>query len=489
MATIKPFRGIRYAPEAVGALSEVICPPYDMIGSNLKAELRQRSPYNAVHLEGGEQPDPTDPQAGYRNAARLYRQWRAAGILQQDDAPSFYLMRHSYRLNGRSHEHLGLFAAVLVEDYETGAVLPHEFTREPAVRDRVALLQAGQTQFSPIMSLYQDEPGTLRRLFDPILAGPPVAAADTPAAGRAQLWRIADPNAGANVADPDAGARIADPDAGTRIARAFAGRPLFLADGHHRYEAARRYRSLQPADRRQDSAQAANYVMMTLVEFDDPGLLLLPYHRTLAGLAPPQLDAIRRQIETLYQAHPLPPDTTPTAALTQVADTNAAATQTTRAANTAGTNAAATQTTSAADTDPATQTTCTSTGPGPHCFAAFWADDTPPTFYTLRPGIDWASWDDLAVSEAWVLQERILAPILGAALPDHIDYSPDHETIVRQARSGAIQAAILLKPFPLAPFRQIVSAGRRLPPKSTFFYPKLPTGLVINPLDGALATP
>ena len=191
--------------------------------------------------------------------------------------------------------------------------------------------------------------------------------------------------------------------------------------------------------------------MMTLVEFDDPGLLLLPYHRTLAGLTPPQLDAIRRQIETLYQAHPLPPDTTPTAALTQVA------------------NAAA--------------------SPGPHCFAAFWADDTPPTLYTLRPGTNWASWDDLAVSEAWVLQERILAPILGAALPDHIDYSPDHETIVRQARSGAIQAAILLKPFPLEPFRQIVSAGRRLPPKSTFFYPKLPTGLVINPLDGALAVP
>lgn len=462
MATIKPFRGIRYAPEAAGALSEVICPPYDMIGSDLKAELRQRSPYNAVHLEGGEQPDPTDPHAGYRNAARLYQQWRAAGILQQDDAPSFYLMRHSYRLNGRSHEHLGLFAAVLVEDYETGAVLPHEFTREPAVRDRVALLQAGQTQFSPIMSLYQDEPGTLRRLFDPILASPPVAEADTPAAGRAQLWRIA------------------DPDAAARITRAFAGRPLFLADGHHRYEAARRYRSLQPADRRQDSAQAANYVMMTLVEFDDPGLLLLPYHRTLAGLTPPQLDAIRRQIETLYQAHPLPADTTPTAALTQVAASAAA--QTTRASDT---NTAAAQTTSAADTDPATQTTAAN--PGPHCFAAFWADDTPPTLYTLRPGIDWASWDDLAVSEAWVLQERILAPILGAALPDHIDYSPDHETIVHQARSGAIQAAILLKPFPLAPFRQIVSAGRRLPPKSTFFYPKLPTGLVINPLDGALA--
>ena len=427
MATIKPFRGIRYDPQAVGSLSEVICPPYDMIGGELKSELRRRSPYNAVHLEGGEQPEPGDAEGGYRDAAQLYRQWRAGGVLRQDDTPSFYLMRHSYRFDGRAYEHLGLFAAVLVEDYEAGAVLPHEFTREPAVLDRVALLEAGQTQFSPIMSLYRDEGGTLRRLFEPILAGSPVAEADTPAGGRAQLWRIT------------------DADAGAGIAGAFAGRPVFLADGHHRYEAARRYRNLQPADRQQDGAHAANYVMMTLVEFDDPGLLLLPYHRTLAGLAPAQLDAVRRRIDALFAGRALPADTTPAAAVAQVADV----------------------------------------GAGAHCFAAFWAD-APPTLYTLRAGVDWAAWDALAVAEAWVLQERILAPVLGDALSDHIDYSPDQETIVGQARSGAIQAAILLKPFPLEPFRQIVSAGRRLPPKSTFFYPKLPTGLVINPLEGSL---
>ena len=177
MAILKPFRGCRFNPSAVGALSDVICPPYDMIGPQLKSELQQRSPYNAVHLEGGEQPDPIDPQAGYQQAAHLFRAWLDDGVLLRDDSPSFYLMRHAYHFGGRSYQHLGLFADVLVEDYDAGAVLPHEFTREPAVLDRVALLEACQAQFSPIMSLYRDAEGDLHRIFDGIMSGAPDASA------------------------------------------------------------------------------------------------------------------------------------------------------------------------------------------------------------------------------------------------------------------------------------------------------------------------
>ena len=429
MAVIKPFRGVRYRPDAIGGgLSAAICPPYDMIDGPLKAQLQQRSPYNAVHLEGGEQPDPVDPAAGYQEAAARFRQWQTDGVLQRDDAPSFYLMRHSYDFDGVRRQHLGLFAAVLVEDYEAGAVLPHEFTREPAVLDRVALLEAGGAQFSPIMSLYHDAAGDLRRICAGVVAGPPDAAADTPAGGDASLWRITDAGVQADITE------------------AFVGRPVFLADGHHRYEAARRYRRRLPPAQQQDDAAAGNYVMMTLVEFDDPGLLLLPYHRVLGGMTAEQMAAVQQRIGDLFEARPL--------------DAGAPASDAVALVAAAG-----------ADT---------------LCFAAFWGDDAPPALYTIRPGVDWASWDELAVSEAWVLQERILAPVLGEALPGHIDYSPDHEAIVRQARAGEHQAAILLKPFPLEPFRRIVGAGRRLPPKSTFFYPKLPTGLVINRLDGGI---
>lgn len=427
MATIKPFRGCRFDPTIVGSLSDVICPPYDMIGPELKTELQTRSQYNAVHLEGGEQPDPVDPQAGYRQAAGLFRQWLSQGALSQDDGPCFYLMRHAYDFGGRRRQHVGLFADVLVEDYDAGAVLPHEFTREPAVLDRVALLDACQAQFSPIMSLYQDANGDLQQIFDRVLQESPDATGTTPAGGTAELWRVS------------------DAETQTAITDTFAGRPVFLADGHHRYEAALRFSRNQDGQRRADGEAASNYVMMTLVEFDDPGLLLLPYHRVAGGMTDEQFSDVRALMDGLFDSRPLDPDITPAAAVAEVARV----------------------------------------GENAHCFAVFWAD-APPSVHTLRGGVDWQSWGSLAVSEAWVLQERVLAPALGDELGEHIDYSPDHDGIVQRVNLGEQQMAILLKPFPLEPFRQIVSAGNRLPPKSTFFYPKLPTGLVINRLDGSI---
>ena len=427
MATIKPFRGCRFNPDVVGSLSSVICPPYDMIGPDLKPELEARSPYNAVHLEGGEQPDPVEPEAGYRQAAALFERWLTDGALVRDDPGCFYLMRHTYDFGGRRYQHLGLIADVLVEDYDAGGVFPHEFTREPAVRDRVALLDACQAQFSPIMSLYQDADRDLHRIFNDIISVPADASASTPAGGDAHLWRIA------------------DLETQSAITNAFSSRPVFLADGHHRYEAALRYRRSQPQARQSDSQDASNYVMMTLIEFDDPGLLLLPYHRVLGGVSPDQVSRVRSKMAEIFDSRPLHPDVTPAAAAQEVARV----------------------------------------GENTHCFGVFWADE-PPTIHTMRSGVDWASWGQLAASEAWVLQERVLAPVLGDALAQHIDYSPDHDAITQQVNVGDQQAAILLKPFPLEPFRRIVSAGNRLPPKSTFFYPKIPTGLVINQLSGSL---
>ena len=426
MATLRPFRGCRFNPAVVGDLSAVVCPPYDMIGPELKTQLQQRSAYNAVHLEGGEQPDPVDPQAGYQQAARLFQQWLGDGALLRDDEPGFYLMRHAYDFNGARYQHLGFFADVLVEDYDAGAVYPHEFTREPAVLDRVALLDACQAQFSPIMSLYQDADGDLQRIFDAVIAGTPDASAVTPAGGNAQLWRISDEATQAALTET------------------FANRPVFLADGHHRYEAALRYSRNQAGTGAHGADAASNYVMMTLIEFDDPGLLLLPYHRVVGGLSAEQLDGVLRRLDELFDAR------------------------------------------SARATDAGSVVAeVAELGTDRHCFAMFAADGSA-TIHTLKPGVDWLSWGSLAVSEAWVLQERVFATALGDALGDHVDYSPDHDAIVGQVSRGEQQLAILLKPFPLEPFREIVSAGQRLPPKSTFFYPKLPTGLVINQLSGTV---
>ena len=154
---------------------------------------------------------------------------------------------------------------------------------------------------------------------------------------------------------------------------------MFLADGHHRYEAALRYSRGQTGEKPADHEAASNYVMMTLVEFDDPGLLLLPYHRVAGGMTEGQLAAVRSRMDELFESRPLRPDVTPGEAVHEVARS----------------------------------------GENGHCFGVFWRD-SPPTLHTLRAGVDWEGWGQLAVSEAWVLQERVLGPALGDALGECI---------------------------------------------------------------------
>ena len=466
MAVFRPFRGCRYNPSAAGNPSSLLCPPYDMIGPELKQALQRLSPYNAVHLEGGEQPDPVNPEAGYSRAATLFQDWLTGGVLRQEGEPCFYLMRHSYRHRGQARAQLGLFGDILVEDYGGGSVLPHEFTREPAVLDRVALLEASKTQFSPLMTLYRDAEGELAPVFDAVMAGAPELAAAAPPEGNigdVTLWRIT-----------DSGLQ-------QRITGFFAGRPVFLADGHHRYEAALRYRQSQSQSRAQAQAQAQgqaqvsgggtpdaahNYVMMSLTEFDDPGLLLLPYHKVIGGLSTEQLERLRQRLRELFDAEPV-----------NLADFGGAE--------------GFAELVAARSRERNTLTIGLLGGligglngglpgglDGPGAAA--------PSILTLREEIDRQDWGALAVSEAWALDEQVIRPLLGDAMSRHLDYSHDAEGAAEMVAAGAQQLAFLLKPFPMDAFEAIVGDGQRLPSKSTFFYPKLPTGLVINRLDGRL---
>ena len=453
MTVFRPFRGCRYDPQAAGSISDVLCPPYDMIGPALKDSLQRLSPYNAVHLEGGEQPDPVNPEAGYRQAAARFQQWLARGVLRQEGEPSFYLMRHSYRRRGEAKAQLGLFGDVLVEDYGGGSVLPHEFTREPAVLDRVALLEASKTQFSPLMTLYRDAEQELAPVFDQVMAGPPeaeTAASPQSNIGEVALWRISD----ANLQQ--------------RITQFFAGRPVFLADGHHRYEAALRYRKSQSpdfgttGDTAPDAApdSAHNYVMMSLTEFDDPGLQLLPYHKVIGGLSSAQLAGLQERLLELFEAEPV--DLADCGGIEGLAEV---VIERGRQGHTIGLVGGVVG-----------ELAGEVAGPG----------DSPASLLTLRSGIDWRDWGALAVSEAWVLDEQVIKPLLGDAMPRHLDYSHDAAVAAAMVAAGAQQLAFLLKPFPMDAFESIVGGGQRLPSKSTFFYPKLPTGLVINRLDGTL---
>ena len=427
MAAVSPFRGWRYNQETVGDMASVLCPPYDMINEENQEALKRQNQYNVIHLEAGEGLDwNTSAKKQYSATSNLFDRWRRDGVLQQDESPSYYLMRHSFPLCGKNMVRVGLIASVGLEDYAARQVLPHEFTQAPAIQDRVWLMESLSANISPIMSIYRDADGELDRVYHEIMIGAPEFDATDESGGATALWRIT------------------DPAVQSQIGEFFASRPIYLADGHHRYEAARQYQLDRHAESNAAKAPnlAHNFVMMTLIAFDDPGLVVLGYHRTLNGVPADKLANIKAKLSELFDSETL---TGNSDALVEQVDR---------------------------------------LGANQRLLAS--VDSGGAAMLTLKESAVEPSWGALATSEAWVLEEQVLRPELGDATLDHLDFMHDHEEAVAQAESGELQMVFLLKPFPLDAFESIVGGGQRLPRKSTFFFPKLPTGLVINRLEGEL---
>ncbi len=426
MAKVTPFRGWRYNPAVVDDIAAVLCPPYDLITPEIQQALMDRHPLNVIHLEAGEGLDwSADSPGRYAETAERFEQWLQDGVLQQETEPAYYLLRHGFSMGGRERSRLGLIACVGIEDYDTRQVLPHEFTEAPAIRDRVTLMESVSANISPIMSLYQDANNELEPVFQRVMSADPEVDASDEYGSDTTLWRISE------ARDVDA------------ISSFFANRPVFLADGHHRYEASRHYRMARHSEGASAVSLAHNYVMMTLIAFDDPGLVVLPYHRNLSGLSSEQLARVKSRLAEVFEAEP---------AGNLSADDLVALVE--------------------------------ERGRTGRVMAAVTPDGA--QLLTLRDSAVGTDWGSLAVSEAWVLEEQVLRPELGEATLQHLGFLHDHEEAAQGVASGALQMAFFLKPFPMDAFQEIVGQGQRLPRKSTFFYPKLPTGLVINRIDGEI---
>ena len=244
MARVRPFHGIRYT---VPDLGPVVAPPYDVIPEDAVAGYRERSPYNVVRL--------TRPGTDYGGAAGLVRSWLESGALREDREPAFYLHEHGF--DGRRRR--GLIAAVRLSAYGEGEVLPHEQTHGGAKADRLELYRATATAFEPLWFVYRGIGTDLPRLLDAGFGAEPATTFHTDEGGEHRLWIATD------RAWQD------------QVARAFAGIPLLIADGHHRYETALTYAAEMGAS----GDAAANHAMVLLVDLDDPGLVVLPTHRVM----------------------------------------------------------------------------------------------------------------------------------------------------------------------------------------------------------------
>ncbi|MDE2884992.1 MAG: DUF1015 domain-containing protein [Chloroflexota bacterium] len=421
MVDFRPFRAVRYS-EAAGPLDNLICPPYDVISPVAERELLGRSPHNMVRMELAELDGPPPP-GRYDDAAAALRSMLDDGLLARDDAPAYYLLRQRFAAAGVERERHCLFGALHLEELGDG-VLPHENTAAGPKEDRLALMRAAHANFSPILMLYRDATGSIARTLAEATAAPP--AAEFAVSGEQYaLWLVRDPSAIEAVHG------------------ALADEKLYVADGHHRYETSLVYR--------EEAQDGADMVLTGLVAFDDPGLLIQPYYRVVHGASPSQMEKLEQMLLFYFVSRP---SGTPPGEPGQL------------------------------------DAVVATLGQGQAVLGVV-RNGTPPRLLTpandIIPEPDPEAPPETQVRsvEAFVLQEMLFRPVFGDDFPDHVTYVHDGAEAMAMVERGEGQAAFFVKGLPADVFRAVVGAGIRLPRKSTYFYPKLPSGVVINLLDGS----
>ena len=420
MVDFRPFRAVRYA-ESAGRLDDLICPPYDVIGPEAERELLARSPNNMVRLELGE-PPASPPASRYEGAADALREMLASGALARDEEPAYYLLRQRFALGGAERERRCLLGALRLEEFGAG-VLPHEHTAQGPKEDRLALMRACRANFSPLMMLYDDPTGAAGRTLDAASASPPDA--EFAAGGeRFALWALRDAAAVGAIAD------------------ALAGEPAYIADGHHRYETALAYRG--------EADGAADFTLVGLIAFDDPGLAILPYYRVTRGATAAQTAKLNDLLSLYFVSRP---SGTPPGDAGQLDAVVAALGQGQTALG------------------------VVERGKPPRVL-------TPANDIIPEPDPDAPPETQARSVEAFALQEMLLRPVFGDGFAEHVAYVHDGADAMAMTERGDGQMAFFVKGVPPGAFRSIVRAGIRLPRKSTYFYPKLPSGAAINLLDG-----
>ena len=431
MVDFRTFRGIRYSP-AAGPPADLICPPFDVISPEQERALKARSHHNMVNLELTEVPGEAPP-ARYAAAASAFHAWQASGILARDAAPAYYLLRQRFASGGREWERVGILGALGLEPPGTG-VLVHEDTAPGAKEDRLALMRAAHANFSPLMMLYRDPGGRIAEVRDRALQGEPAVDFKADDGQHYTLWPIT------------------DADGAGAIRGALASQSVYIADGHHRYETALAFER-----QREDPPEgASHYVMTCLIDFDDPGLLIRPYYRVVHGLDAAQLGQLRALLERHFAATPADTHGTSAAALDLGLDLAVA-----HAAR--------------------AQVALGVIEPGAQPMLL-----TPTSSEVPTPDEGATPAEQARAVEAFVLQELLFEPVMGDRVPDHVAYVHDGQHALEMVERGDGQIAFFIKGVPPRTFEAIVGAGIRLPRKSTYFDPKLPSGLVINPLDGDL---
>ena len=443
MALVAPFRGLHYNPAKVSDLTEVVTPPYDVIKPAEREVFAARNPYNMVNLILP-QPLPGDDrlQNRYTRAAALFRQWQREEVLVRDPEPAFYYWETDFEIQGQQHTRKGLAALVGLEPLSGGAIKPHEQTFSAAKADRLELFKQAGAHFSPIFSLYPDPEHRVLQALRGALPKVPLEDFDDTLGYHQRLYRVTDPGA----------LQAAH--------QALADLTLFIADGHHRYDTSLNYQKFLKQQYPQAPPTAAfNYTLMYLSNIFDPDLVILMAHRLLGGPRVKHLDEAKvlGRLKEYFEIISLP-----------TADEFGEA------------------------YEDFLQQTLAETPPGESAFILL-GFGRKAWLLKMRPGVRQNQLarqmhPALAQLDVAVLNFLIFEKILGLdakTLDDQetFKYSSQLSEVVSAITQREARLAFILNPTRIEQVQEVASAGLTMPRKSTYFYPKVMTGLVMNPIN------
>mgnify|MGYP001500709153 FL=1 len=438
MVNVSAFRGIRYDLAQVGSLSDVIAPPYDVIDPNFQESLYKQHPTNVIRLIlNRQEPGDESGDERYERAARYLRQWQREGVFFTENESALYVYHQQFDYAGQTFVRRGFMGRLQLEPFGEGQVYPHEETHSAAKADRLKLFNATKCNLSQIFGIYPDESNDAQQLLESAIVGVTPLEATDHLGVLHRLWPVTDVKVIAEVSS------------------AMADLPMYVADGHHRYETGCNYRQQMMEQEQIGPNHPANFVLTMCVSMNDPGMIVLPTHRLLRGISPVSVDQLSASLSDHFEL-----TTGPTGA------------------------------DSAAEVWEEIEVEDQQGMIGLFCAA----DDQWVLAKVNEAGAarlqeiasDQSSdWCGLGVS---ILHRLILDDLLGLTdLP-----KPDYVHLVGEVVDGLADGdedgapyglAALVMPATLDHIRQISQNGERMPAKSTYFYPKLLSGLVINPIS------
>jgi uncharacterized protein (DUF1015 family) len=442
MAEIVPFRAIRYSLTRGRALADLTAPPYDLVSLEQRDELLRRSPYNIMHvLLGEDRPGDGVATNKYVRAGEHWRAWLERGVLRRDPSPALYPLEQSYVApDGRHLKRRGFMAAVRLHEFKEGVIVPHEKTLAAPKADRLEVLKAVRANLSPIFGLYRDEGGITARTLDEVAGLEPAAETDSDDGVHQRVWR----------AD--------DPAVVRRLEELLAPQRIVLADGHHRYETALAYRRMLDEETPGLPADGGHrFTLMFLCPMNDPGLFLFATHRLVSGLKGFSLAAFLDTLSRWFRIETLAEDARrPVGRAWAVSKLGEHAGKSTT-------------------------------------FLMVSAEDGRARIVTLRDDIDLSGAglpanETLAALDVTVLHSLVLQHLLRLSpdaedKPEKVTYVRDAGEAVNRVLSGEHQLGFLLNPTPMWQVEAVGEAGETMPQKSTLFYPRLPSGLVMREVN------